>query len=838
MFYSISDPACARIRRAALLATRFFFGLGILAVATTTANAQKSSDYQIGDVVEVQVNQQTVLGEVVEFVGPARWLKVKYGNAGRERFQDVMPNKATKIDIFANPLQFENEADRTWTDSTGKFKIEARVTEVKATEVTLEKKDRSLVTLPWDKLSKDDQIVLRQLATRRYLDHVANTAESLDRPSRDPRFDKQREEFERIRKKVEANARGQFDGFDGGSRLGNMPFDNDPNMGFDPNRNTLPPAKLPEPVVVVTLPEPISFQAGEWIMRPTAAPDPPASYRDRKIGESRFSALANALPTPAGPSSPTASGRNRGIDQFAGPPMVPSNADPSKFSNPNTRGRDMLEQEENKLVSFVDEINLSLTCRINGQGPIVSFFSTEQRLKVVDLQNGTSVVQRTDEHTVGAAVSPSGTLSVHCLSHPVSRAGNGLVVKHFDMHPEASSNKPNDNSKQAHQPIKSLQVDPAVFDAKPTFVMFLDEDHVLTAGKKIILWDIKNDRVVYVIDQSPLNMTISRDGTVAAVVIESGLRLLELRTGKVMGHIDLETTAKSNKPRQPAPVSGLDFSADGKRLVAGVDKTVHGWDLTTGEKLFSFEYESKRLHSEIKRVMWVEDKYVLVNSTELYDPLSATHLWHFSCFGKSCFVPIGASVWYLEEGFRNVEMIDAERRTQIARLVYLTSTKDERAQAAAEVKKTPIALRLDFRHMGRDAQKTQTGLEKLLTDNNYVLDDNAPLKLHAVVKRENQVTEDFNPREARVRLSYYPHVAEMTLISDGKLVWSHSKRFTVEGPRVYVYDGESDQDAVDRLSRPSPAFFLRAPIPGVTHTDANMIRHGTSKVDFDKGITR
>jgi hypothetical protein len=104
MFYFISDPACARIRRAVLLATRFFFVLGILTVATTTANAQKSSDYQIGDVVEIQVNQRAVRGEVVEFVGPARWLKVKYGNAGRERFQDVMPNKATKIDIFANPL--------------------------------------------------------------------------------------------------------------------------------------------------------------------------------------------------------------------------------------------------------------------------------------------------------------------------------------------------------------------------------------------------------------------------------------------------------------------------------------------------------------------------------------------------------------------------------------------------------------------------------------------------------------------------------------------------------------------------------------------------------------
>lgn len=103
-----------------------------------------------------------------------------------------------------------------------------------------------------------------------------------------------------MRKKAGTHSRRQFDGLGGGSRLGNLPFDDDPNTGFGPNRNNRPRTTLAEPVVAVTFPEPKSFQAGEWIMRPTAASDPPAAYRDRQIGSSRIGRQfpVSNIPTP------------------------------------------------------------------------------------------------------------------------------------------------------------------------------------------------------------------------------------------------------------------------------------------------------------------------------------------------------------------------------------------------------------------------------------------------------------------------------------------------------------------------------------------------------------
>jgi len=55
-------------------------------------------------------------------------------------------------------LAFPLEAyPRTWTDATGKYKIEAELVEVKGKDVVLKKSNGSTVTVPISKLSKADQ---------------------------------------------------------------------------------------------------------------------------------------------------------------------------------------------------------------------------------------------------------------------------------------------------------------------------------------------------------------------------------------------------------------------------------------------------------------------------------------------------------------------------------------------------------------------------------------------------------------------------------------------------------------------------------------------------------
>ena len=56
---------------------------------------------------------------------------------------------------------------RTWTDSTGKFTLEAKFIEVKDRKVTIEKEDGKRITLPLIKLSNAD---------REYVEKLANAA--------------------------------------------------------------------------------------------------------------------------------------------------------------------------------------------------------------------------------------------------------------------------------------------------------------------------------------------------------------------------------------------------------------------------------------------------------------------------------------------------------------------------------------------------------------------------------------------------------------------------------------------------------------------------------------
>jgi hypothetical protein len=59
--------------------------------------------------------------------------------------------------LLALPVLAEG---RTWTDSTGNYRVEAELIGFSDATVVLKKKNRQLVALPMDKLSKDDRAYL------------------------------------------------------------------------------------------------------------------------------------------------------------------------------------------------------------------------------------------------------------------------------------------------------------------------------------------------------------------------------------------------------------------------------------------------------------------------------------------------------------------------------------------------------------------------------------------------------------------------------------------------------------------------------------------------------
>lgn len=67
---------------------------------------------------------------------------------------------------FEDVVEDDGTGERTWTDSTGKFKIVGTFVEVKGTLVMIKKADGKLTQLPKNRLSKDDQKIVDKLTSK------------------------------------------------------------------------------------------------------------------------------------------------------------------------------------------------------------------------------------------------------------------------------------------------------------------------------------------------------------------------------------------------------------------------------------------------------------------------------------------------------------------------------------------------------------------------------------------------------------------------------------------------------------------------------------------------
>lgn len=121
---------------------------------------EQASGFKVGDVIEFEflgrLQQQAILE-----INPNGLLRVEAESNGNKRKVLVPPKKAVlvpQVESGGLPDDF-----RTWTDSTGKFNVEASFIELNGKEVKLLKKDDLVISLPLEKLSQADQLYLQQL---------------------------------------------------------------------------------------------------------------------------------------------------------------------------------------------------------------------------------------------------------------------------------------------------------------------------------------------------------------------------------------------------------------------------------------------------------------------------------------------------------------------------------------------------------------------------------------------------------------------------------------------------------------------------------------------------
>jgi hypothetical protein len=161
-----------------------FLGVAVffcVAFHLPTASAQPPG-VKPGDKIEFLDGKGKVqTGEFVEMVGatmvrikqddgstrvfPGNRVRLPGGVAPRpSALRPPMPAAPAPPDAAANPFESPAATSRTWTDASGKFKIEAAFVSLDKDLLQLKKTDGKFITLPLEKLSAEDQTVAKSLA--------------------------------------------------------------------------------------------------------------------------------------------------------------------------------------------------------------------------------------------------------------------------------------------------------------------------------------------------------------------------------------------------------------------------------------------------------------------------------------------------------------------------------------------------------------------------------------------------------------------------------------------------------------------------------------------------
>jgi hypothetical protein len=164
-----------------------------------SAPAAEKPQFAKGETVEVWWAGNYLPGEIVGLEENG-WVRVKFTVNGREQTikqpgdgQWVRKLKAPPLGAKpaaagvkpaqaaqpVNPFDAAEQAMRTWTDSTGKFKIEASLAGKEGDNVLLTKTDGKTIKLPLAKLSKEDQDYIAGLNAKPPMENPFDAAEQV-----------------------------------------------------------------------------------------------------------------------------------------------------------------------------------------------------------------------------------------------------------------------------------------------------------------------------------------------------------------------------------------------------------------------------------------------------------------------------------------------------------------------------------------------------------------------------------------------------------------------------------------------------------------------------------
>ncbi len=151
---------------------------------------------------------------------------------------------------------------------------------------------------------------------------------------------------------------------------------------------------------------------------------------------------------------------------------------------------------------------------------------------------------------------------------------------------------------------------------------FLSADRAMTLnhmGKMLTVWDIKAAKALLNIpvgSWANLELTISPDRKLLAIIMKEGIALIDFEAGRHVATI----------PTEGADFNRVEIRGDNTRLAGQTLDSATVWDLTNGKKVNEFFHDSLRPSSELA---WAGD-YLLSQNQYLFDVGRRILLWEYN----------------------------------------------------------------------------------------------------------------------------------------------------------------------------------------------------------------
>ncbi|MCA9235884.1 MAG: hypothetical protein KDA44_10465 [Planctomycetales bacterium] len=661
------------------------------------------------------------------------------------------------------PSRSDAGESRTWTDKSGKYKIEAEFIEVLDGNVRLKRADGKTISLPLTKLSKEDQIYLREQARRRTAPVNAGLPPSQSRlrpqgplgraqPLSGSSFGRHAKYDFAVGDEVEVHTfpdkwkRGKVVGFDEHGWNTFVTLDKEGTTeGYDDDEI-----------------RPVGVGAA-------ALATPGGIIDGYKLSSADLSSVRLIVPL----------GGELGEFTPDPGPDEPVPARPISLAPAQGVFDKVME------VSFGSN-GLAAVASVGGEG----VHDDRSTIEICDLAAGRSrgvFIGPNKLHTM--AVSPSGEM--------VATIAN---VEHFDFGPLQTWKVTQDGLEH----LVSWHASTDERNGKLLQIEFLDEQHILTLDENnLILWDVSGPTAVY---QAPVEsapcFALSPGRKQLALKTNKGVDIHDAASGELLGRVPVAGATT---------MAGIAWSPDGKRLALADNSYTKVVDIASATTVCEVLAASRLVAMQAKipetAVTWADAEHVLVGGSSLVHVPSRTIVWTYQHRALAV-IGSGGRCWYLFGGF------GVPQRAFIPFTLPHAAVKPASDDQLALAPGSNVCIELELAFSVNDAAGTfRDGVLTKVTNDleraGFVVVDDAPVRMVARMapgETETVTYQRWGINRSSETVSVTEQLYELELSAQGEVLWKHESRQT-SPHHLRLERDESIDQAVARSMQPSTMYF-------------------------------